>query len=234
MNLKLHDWLGQVTTGHGAMVLGPTLLAVAGGQMDWTSATPLLVAGVIGLLWPENTALKTAGQNATTDIEALVTAYRTGLQHGAVVPAAAPAPAAVPVPAEGSGSIAKLAAVGLLLFAGCGIAACSLSSQQQASLVSAGVTLASAAASQNKTAAQLVADGALICAQLNTTTGQIVAGTLVAVANSAGAPVSVTNQIAADVAAACPAGTTPTALPATTAATSVPVVTTPTTLPPAT
>ncbi len=126
MKLDGGAWVGQVTTGHGAMILGPTLLAAAGGQMSWAQATPLLIAGVIGLMWPENTALKTAAQNMTTDVEALVAAYRAGLDHGgAVVVAehtASPAPAAAGQP---DGSIAKvLGAIALLLVAGICLSAC--------------------------------------------------------------------------------------------------------------
>ena len=68
----MNNWLGQVTTGHGAMIVGPTVLAVLSGQMTWTTATPLLVAGAVGLLWPENTALPAQAQTATADLETLV------------------------------------------------------------------------------------------------------------------------------------------------------------------
>jgi hypothetical protein len=78
MNFSLKHWIGQVTTGHGVMILGPTLLAVAGGTMTWETAVPLLLAGVVGLLWPENTTLKTAVQAAATDLEGVAQAYQTG------------------------------------------------------------------------------------------------------------------------------------------------------------
>ena len=72
MNFSFSDWLGEVTTGHGAMILGPTLMAASSGTMDWPTAVPFLAAGVIGLFWPENTALKAAAQTAATDVEAVV------------------------------------------------------------------------------------------------------------------------------------------------------------------
>ncbi len=78
-------WFGQVTTGHGFMILGGTLLSVLSGAMSWAAAAPLLVAAVIGLLWPENTALSTAARTAATDVEALLAAFA----H----PPAAPPPA---------------------------------------------------------------------------------------------------------------------------------------------
>jgi len=83
VNFSFSTWISEVTTGHGAMILGPTLLAVSSGTMSWPTAVPFLAAGVIGLLWPENTALKSAVQSTATDIETLIAAYRTGLSHGA-------------------------------------------------------------------------------------------------------------------------------------------------------
>ena len=75
MNKSLKSWLGQATTGHGIMVLVPTLLAVLGGSLTWHDATPLLVAGVIGLIWPENTALQNDGQALAADVASLVSTY---------------------------------------------------------------------------------------------------------------------------------------------------------------
>jgi hypothetical protein len=72
---SLKTWFGEVTTGHGAMVLSGSLLAVFSGGMTWAGAAPLLVAGVIGLIWPENNALQTAGQTVATDVAGVVTAY---------------------------------------------------------------------------------------------------------------------------------------------------------------
>lgn len=69
-------WLGQVTTGHGFMILAPTVLALLSGAMPWEAAVPLFLAGVAGLLWPENPPLKTAAQTLATDIGAVIAAYR--------------------------------------------------------------------------------------------------------------------------------------------------------------
>jgi hypothetical protein len=84
---SLKTWFGEVTTGHGVMVLSGTLLAVLSGGMTWAGAAPLLVAGVLGLIWPENTALLTAGQAAATDVVGIVTAYNN---NGATPPAPTP------------------------------------------------------------------------------------------------------------------------------------------------
>ena len=72
---SLKSWLGEVTTGHGVMVLSGTLLSVLSGTMTWATAAPLLTAGVIGLIWPENTALQAAGQAVATDVAGAVAAY---------------------------------------------------------------------------------------------------------------------------------------------------------------
>jgi hypothetical protein len=81
MNSSFQTWTGQVTTGHGVMILAPTLLGIVGGSISWATAFPLLTAGLIGLLWPENTAAANAGKAFATDVEALIAAYRTGMTH---------------------------------------------------------------------------------------------------------------------------------------------------------
>ncbi|HVC63584.1 MAG TPA: hypothetical protein VND19_24860 [Acetobacteraceae bacterium] len=120
MNFSLGTWIGEVTTGHGAMILGPTLLAASSGTMSWPTAVPLLAAGVIGLLWPENTALERAAMTTAIDIEALIVAYRTGLSHGAVGDApdaiAAP-PVSQPHGGAAASALAMLVAAGLTLTA---------------------------------------------------------------------------------------------------------------------
>lgn len=65
---KITAWFGQVTTGHGMMVLAPTLLMALTGQMSWPSAIPLLFAGAIGLVWPENKPLQADAQAFATDV----------------------------------------------------------------------------------------------------------------------------------------------------------------------
>jgi hypothetical protein len=137
VNFSFSDWLGEVTTGHGAMIIGPTLMAVSSGTMDWPTAVPFLAAGVVGLLWPENTALKSAAQTAATDVETLITAYRTGLNHGAAgglnhgaagglnhgAAGEAPDAGALPmVPEPHSG--AALPALAVLVAAGLALTAC--------------------------------------------------------------------------------------------------------------
>lgn len=118
MNFSFSDWIGEVTTGHGAMILGPTLLAASVGTMSWPTAVPFLAAGVIGLLWPENTTLKSAVQTTATDIETVIAAYRTGLTHGAAV-AASDAAASAPASYSGNAvsALAMLVATGLALTA---------------------------------------------------------------------------------------------------------------------
>jgi hypothetical protein len=72
---SLKTWFGEVTTGHGVMILSGTLLSVLSGGMTWAGAAPLLAAGVIGLIWPENTTLQTAGKADATDLVGVVSAY---------------------------------------------------------------------------------------------------------------------------------------------------------------
>jgi hypothetical protein len=59
LNDWLKPWLGKVTTGHGIAVLASTLLAVLSGTTTWAAAAPFLLAGVIGLIWPEAAPLLT-------------------------------------------------------------------------------------------------------------------------------------------------------------------------------
>jgi hypothetical protein len=59
LNNSLKPWLGKVTTGHGIAVLASTLLAVMSGTATWAGAAPFLLAGVIGLIWPEAAPLLT-------------------------------------------------------------------------------------------------------------------------------------------------------------------------------
>lgn len=117
MNFNVNSWLGQVTTGHGAMILGPTLLAAASGTITWSTAVPLLAAGVVGLLWPENTALQTATRTVATDVEALIAAYRTGLHRGAADDTQAVPPGTNSAGAGAAAIIAMLAAAGVTLAA---------------------------------------------------------------------------------------------------------------------
>ena len=121
MDFDLNTWIGQVTTGHGAMILGPTLLATASGTIDWQTAIPFLAAGVIGLLWPENVPMQSAARTVASDVEALLTAYRTGLSHGAAdtTPEAAPPPAT-----PHTNTAATIAALAVLAGSGIALTAC--------------------------------------------------------------------------------------------------------------
>ena len=82
MSFSFKSWLGQVTTGHGIMILAPTLLSVMSGATTWTTAAPLLVAGAVGLVWPENTALRTASQSTAADVASMVSAYQSPKKTG--------------------------------------------------------------------------------------------------------------------------------------------------------
>lgn len=72
LNKSMMAWLGQVTTGHGFMILAPTVLSVLTGAMAWHTALPLVVGGVIGLAWPENTSLQANSQALAADLTGMV------------------------------------------------------------------------------------------------------------------------------------------------------------------
>ena len=101
----LKSWLGQVTTGIGALIGAPVAIALLTHQITPEQAVPGIVAAVIGLVWPENKTLAASAQTVASDAEILIpqllTAYRSGLQHGAqtAVPRAQPTvpPATVPL-----------------------------------------------------------------------------------------------------------------------------------------
>ncbi len=92
------SWLGQVTTGIGALIAVPVVIALLTHQITLEQAVPGIVAAVIGLVWPENKALAATALTVASNVEILIpqllTAYRSGLQHGAQ---AAATPAAAPV-----------------------------------------------------------------------------------------------------------------------------------------
>ena|GEM_PF-1318094 len=111
MNPSTKSWIGQVTTGHGAMVIVPTLLAVLSGTMSWQIAFPLLVAGTVGLIWPENTVLQSAAQTAASDLEKIVARFNDTMTKAAVN---APPP---PDPRQTAAGFAIVAAIGLSLAA---------------------------------------------------------------------------------------------------------------------
>ncbi len=129
MNILPRDWMGEITTGHGAMILVPTLLALASEAMTWETAAPLLAAGVIGLIWPERRpgappfGQEPPQQTVAPDklrqppgVETVVAAYRLGIDHAtshnpAPVP---PKPALIPPLV---GPFAVLVAAGFLVSA---------------------------------------------------------------------------------------------------------------------
>jgi hypothetical protein len=91
--LDLKTWFGQITTGHGATVIGSALLGVATGTLSWQAAIPLLAGGIVLLLWPENSNLATQVQAIATkaveaaptvvaDAKALEKAYMAGAAQG--------------------------------------------------------------------------------------------------------------------------------------------------------
>ena len=92
----IRSWLGQVTTGIGALIAVPVVMALLTSQITLGQAMPGIVAAVIGLIWPENKQLAASAQTLAAGAEVLIpqllTAYRSGLQHGAqaAVPPAAP------------------------------------------------------------------------------------------------------------------------------------------------
>lgn len=95
----ISTWLGQKTTGAGLAAILGTLSGVAAGSVSWHAAVPILVAGVVGLIVPENTGLTAAASTLALDTETLIGAYRMGLGHGAVLAPAVPTHVAEPVAA---------------------------------------------------------------------------------------------------------------------------------------
>jgi hypothetical protein len=75
LNNSLKPWLGKVTTGHGIAVLASTLLAVLSGTTTWAAAAPFLLAGVIGLIWPEAAPLLTPALPVPAHVTGAVTTH---------------------------------------------------------------------------------------------------------------------------------------------------------------
>lgn len=76
------SWLGQVTTGIGALIAVPVVIALLTHQITLEQAVPGIVAAVIGLVWPENKALAATALTVASNVEILIpqllTAYRSG------------------------------------------------------------------------------------------------------------------------------------------------------------
>ena len=64
--------IGQATTGGGSAAIVYALLSAAMGEITWRHAIPILAAGVVGWLWPEN------GHEPHPDISMVLAAYRHG------------------------------------------------------------------------------------------------------------------------------------------------------------
>ncbi len=76
------------TTGIGASGIASTLAALATGHLTLEQAIPVLIGAALLILFPQNTALAPAAQQAATDIEKVIEAYRLGVSHGGAPPAA--------------------------------------------------------------------------------------------------------------------------------------------------
>ena len=76
--MKLKRWLSQSTTGAGVAVLLATIASLAAGNLTWGHALPLLTAAIVGLIWPEDSALQAAAGNTAASVESLIAAYRAG------------------------------------------------------------------------------------------------------------------------------------------------------------
>lgn len=93
-------WLRQSTTGQGMAGLLTTLLALSQGAVTLQQAVPAVVACIVLIVWPQNTALAASVKTVATDLEPVLLAYRTGLTHGQAIGAAAlPQSAAAPIAA---------------------------------------------------------------------------------------------------------------------------------------
>lgn len=122
----ISNWAGQVTTGHGAMVLVGTLLACLHGDMTWAAGSPLLAAGFIGVIWPENTGLAAQAGKIASDAQPLLTDIEPMVRRALVnfftsrPPSAAPV--APPAPSSTAGCLSLRGA--LLVCAVTLLAAC--------------------------------------------------------------------------------------------------------------
>ena len=91
-------WLGQSTTGTGFAALLGVLAAVAGGQMTWAHAAPVLVGGLLALIWPENKPVQQGASSLAADLIQFIPVISAAVEHGkTIAPAAAPA---IPVAPE--------------------------------------------------------------------------------------------------------------------------------------
>ena len=102
---SIKGWLGQSTTGQGFAGALTIVAAAMSGQMPWSAAIPALAGALVLIIWPQNRGLSTVASTLATDTEKaipmLLTAYRTGLQHGA---ASVQKPSTAIIPAQGVNS----------------------------------------------------------------------------------------------------------------------------------
>ena len=92
------SWIGQSTTGLGVAALLTTLSAVAAGQVTWQQAIPGLVAGIVGLIWPENKGAQAGASSLAADLIQFIPVISAAVEHGKTI-APAPAPTAEPAKA---------------------------------------------------------------------------------------------------------------------------------------
>ena len=79
--MNLSDWFGQTTTGAGFATLLGAASSVASGSVTWQHALPLIVGGVVGLVWPENTKLQSGIGVAASDVQTILSALQTASQN---------------------------------------------------------------------------------------------------------------------------------------------------------
>ena len=93
----LKQWAMQITTGIGAILSSGAAIAILTHQVTWQQGMPALVAAIVALAWPENAKAQTEATNLFTAVEPLIpvllTAYKTGIQHGSAAQSVLPGPA---------------------------------------------------------------------------------------------------------------------------------------------
>lgn len=105
MNASVKPWVSQITTGIGALIATPTVIALLSHQITWQQAVPPILAAIIGLVWPEHwggaTAAAPIEQTASAvaqDVLKLVPMIVSAYEHGkTTAPIPAPAPTPQPV-----------------------------------------------------------------------------------------------------------------------------------------
>jgi hypothetical protein len=92
----LKQWAMQITTGIGAILSSGAAIAILTHQVTWQQGYPALVAAAVAFFWPENPKAQAEATNLFTAVEPLIpvllSAYKTGIQHGASAQSAVPVP----------------------------------------------------------------------------------------------------------------------------------------------